>query len=104
MCGSTTSPATIGCFIALIPQVIFSLISLIGIVTLFMILIGAFRYITAAGDEKQLDEARKVLVYASVGLVVVVFSFFIISLLYQFTGVTCGFPSVSSSGTITWCQ
>lgn len=102
MCGSSTSPASIACLISVIPQIIGSVVSLVGAVTLFMILIGAFRYITAGGDEKQLDEARKVLVYASVGLVVVFFSSFIVSLIYKFTGITCGFPSVSG-GTINWC-
>ena len=103
MCGDKNNPATIACLISVLPQIIYSIVSLVGVITLFMILIGAFRYITAAGDEKQLDEARKVLVYASVGLVVVFFSFFIVSIIYKFTGITCGFPSVSS-GTITWCQ
>ncbi len=103
MCGDKNNPAAIACLISALPQIIYSVVSLVGVVTLFMILIGAFRYITAAGDEKQLDEARKVLVYASVGLVIVFFSFFIVSLIYKFTGITCGFPSVSG-GTITWCQ
>ena len=104
MCGDKNNPAAIACLFSVIPQIIYSVVSLVGVITLFMILIGAFRYITAAGDEKQLDEARKVLVYASVGFVVVVFSFYIVSLIYNFTGITCGFPSVSSSGVITWCQ
>lgn len=86
---ASSSPATLSCFLTLIPLVVNSLFNLIGAVTLFMMMLGGFRYITAGGDEKQLDEARKILVYAAAGLAVVIFSFFILNLISIITGVSC---------------
>ncbi len=92
--------ASIGCVFSLLPNLISALFSFIGVVTLFMILVGAFRYITAGGDEKQLEEARKVLIYAAIGLGVVVFSFFIMNVLFKLLGITCLVPTVNGSGVI----
>lgn len=47
---------------------IFSII--IGIVAVIMIMVGGFRYITAAGDSSRLSGARNTIVFAIVGLVV----------------------------------
>lgn len=55
---------------------IFSVI--VGIVAVVMILVGGFRYITSSGDSAKLTSARNTIVYALIGLVIVVFAQFIV--------------------------
>lgn len=42
----------------------------IGIVAVIMIMVGGFKYITAAGDSGQINSAKSTILYAIVGLVV----------------------------------
>lgn len=51
-----------------------------GIVILFLI-IGGIYYITAAGDQKQIEEAKKIITYAVIGLVVILVSYSIVTTL-----------------------
>jgi len=70
--------------------IISGLISLIigfaGLVFFAMLVIGGFRYLTAGGDEKAAQEARKTLTNAGVGLIIIVAAFLIAQLLFQVFG------------------
>lgn len=55
-----------------------SLIAAAGIAALVMIIVGGFRYSTAAGDEKAMKDAQKTISYAVMGLVLAVAAYFII--------------------------
>ncbi|MCS7092755.1 MAG: pilin [Patescibacteria group bacterium] len=57
-----------------------------GIVLFIYLLIGGFKYITSGGDPQQAGAAKNTITYAIGGLVVIVFSFFIINLIATFTG------------------
>ena len=46
----------------------------VGIVAVFMIIIGGFKYITSGGDANASKAARSTIIYAIVGLVVVAFA------------------------------
>ncbi len=46
----------------------------VGVVAVVMIIVGGFKYVTAAGDSNKLTSARNTLTYAIIGLVVVAFS------------------------------
>jgi len=43
----------------------------IGFVSIIMIMIGGFRYITSAGDSNSTSAAKNTILYAVIGLVVV---------------------------------
>lgn len=60
-----------------------------GAITILAILYAAVRHILSGGDPKQVEGARKILTYAIIGLIVILSSFFIISLIGTITGVTC---------------
>lgn len=60
-----------------------------GIVAVFFIIWGGFKYIRSAGDPKQADGARQTITYAIIGLIIIFLSYFIISLIAQVTGVKC---------------
>ncbi len=47
---------------------------LVGVVAVLMIIFGGYKYITGAGDTNKYAEARKTIIYALVGLVLVAVS------------------------------
>lgn len=68
---------------------IFSLI--VGAVSVIMIIIGGFRYITSGGESSNVSGAKNTLIYAIVGLVIVVFAQIIVQfVLAKTTNATLG--------------
>ena len=57
-----------------------------GIVLFFMLIIGGFKYITAGGDPKGIEGARKTLTYAIAGMVLIALSYLILRFIESFTG------------------
>jgi len=53
-----------------IGAVINILSTVVGIAAVVMIIIGGFRYITAAGDSSKITSARNTIIYALVGVVI----------------------------------
>lgn len=62
------------------------LLAIAGLVFFTMLLMGGFRYLTAGGDEKATQEARKSLTNAFIGLIIIVASFLITQLLFAVFG------------------
>jgi len=58
-----------------------------GLLFFLYLLFGAFKYMTAGGDDKAVQEAKKALTHASVGLGIVVFSYFIAEILSVVLGI-----------------
>jgi hypothetical protein len=63
-------------------------LALAGIVLFVMLLSGGFKYITAGGDPKGIEGAKKTLTYAIAGIVLVALAFLIIQFIESFTGAT----------------
>ncbi|MFC1640781.1 hypothetical protein ACFL2D_01885 [Patescibacteria group bacterium] len=61
--------------------IVFDVINWILIITgafaILMLIIGGFRYITSAGNDKQVQAAKTTMTYAIVGLVIVLLSYVI---------------------------
>lgn len=79
--------ATFKCIQPLFTNVITALFSLAGVVALFLIIYSGIKFITSTGDPKQVEGARKTLTYAVIGLLVILFSFFIVNVISGITGV-----------------
>jgi hypothetical protein len=58
------------------------------ILSLFFLIFGGIKWTTSSGDKAKLDSARKTIIYALVGLIISFLSFFIISIIGSFFGVT----------------
>lgn len=43
---------------------------ILGVIAVFAIIYGGYLYMTAAGNPEQVDKAKKVLIYAIIGIVV----------------------------------
>jgi hypothetical protein len=53
---------------------------IVGTLAVLFLIIGAFRYLTAAGNEEATEAAKKMMVQAVVGLVIVILSFAVITI------------------------
>jgi len=59
----------------------------LGILAVIIILIGGFKWMTAAGNEEQIEDAKKVLIAGIIGLVIILGSWAIASfVITQFGG------------------
>src|SRR3989339_965715 len=71
-------------------QVVNILLGFLGIIAVVIILLGGFKWMTAAGDEGKVDEAKKLIGAGVIGLVVILSAYglalFIIDKLYTATG------------------
>jgi cytochrome bd-type quinol oxidase subunit 2 len=63
---------------------IFSVI--VGIVAVFMIIVGGLRYITSGGDSSKVNSAKNTILYAIIGLVVVALAQVIVGFVVQRLG------------------
>ncbi|HYK08834.1 MAG TPA: hypothetical protein VEW42_05035, partial [Candidatus Eisenbacteria bacterium] len=79
---------TLACIPALYKLALGIAINLIGIVSLFMIIFAGIKYTTSGGG-KQVEEAKNILTYAIIGLVVALLAVFIIHTVAGLTGVGC---------------
>ena len=78
---------TLKWFESLFGNVVTVILGLGGIVLFIMLLSGGFKYITAGGDPKGIEEAKKTLTYAIGGMVLLAMAFLILRFIQEFTGV-----------------
>lgn len=81
--------ATIGCIPPLIANLVYWLVLLVGTIAVIFIIIGGIRFIVSGGDAKKLEGARKTVVFAVLGLIIVFLSFFIVNFIASTTGIGC---------------
>lgn len=73
-------------------------LGLVGAIALAMIVYGGFLYITAAGDQKQIEKAKIVIIYAVIGIVVIGVSYALVQFVVGAFNGTSG--SGSSNGSV----
>ncbi|MBI2028660.1 MAG: hypothetical protein HYT07_03550 [Candidatus Levybacteria bacterium] len=81
--------ATLSCIPAVFLNIINALLMFVGITSLVFIIFSGYKYMHSAGDPKVLESARNTLIFAIVGLLLVLFSFFIRNLIFEVTQVPC---------------
>lgn len=81
--------ASLSCVPYLIQNIISAALAFGGVVAIFLIIWGGYKYIRSAGDPKQAEGAKQTITYAIIGLLIVFLSYFIISVIAQLTGVGC---------------
>ncbi|KKR19821.1 MAG: hypothetical protein UT48_C0029G0007 [Parcubacteria group bacterium GW2011_GWE2_39_37] len=59
---------------AIAATVINTMMGFLGIIAVVLILIGGFKWMTAAGNEEKISEAKKLLAAAAIGLVIILAS------------------------------
>ena len=68
-------------------NLIASILGFVAIVLLVMLITGGFKIMTAGGDPKAMESAKKTITMAVAGLLVILFGFIILALVSEFTGV-----------------
>lgn len=68
---------------AILQQIAGSLIYIAGPIAVLMIAIGGFRYVIAHGEQSQMDEAKKNITWAIIGLLIIIISYAIVDNVIQ---------------------
>lgn len=96
-----TKVATLDCVTIIFSNLQNALLAFAGVTALFFIIYGGIKFILSGGDAKQVEGARKTLTYAIIGLLLILFSIFILNIISQITGVGCirqfGFTNCQTS-------
>lgn len=64
---------------SLVKTIINVLLYLIGIIAVIVIIIGAIRYVTSAGDSSKVKGAKDTILYAVIGLVIAIIAYAIVN-------------------------
>jgi len=72
----------------IIGNVIRAALSLSGSIALLMFVYGGFLWLTSGGNQTQIDKGKKVLVWSTLGVVLIASAFVIVTALFQ--GLTTG--------------
>jgi hypothetical protein len=70
-----------------IKAIINVLLSLVGVVSVIMIIYGGFRYALSGGDENSVKAAKDTILYAVIGLIVAILAFVIVNFVLGIFGV-----------------
>jgi len=54
-------------------------LTLVGLLAVLMLIIGGFRYLTAAGNEEATTKAKNTIIYALIGIVIVILAYAIVA-------------------------
>lgn len=76
--GKSSVGATLRCLPILLNNVVNGFLIFVGAVALFLIIYSGIKFVTSGGDAKKVTEARQIMTYAIIGVVVVLSSFAII--------------------------
>ena len=80
---------TLRCFPSLIHNIINFGFSIAGTVALIFIIYSGFKMIRSSGDPKQFDSGRQTLIYAIIGLLVVILAAAIVNFISVVANVPC---------------
>lgn len=69
--------------VAIIGNIIRAMLGVVGAVTLLMFLYGGFMLIFSAGEQEKLEKGRKTLIWAIIGLAIVLSSYSILSYVFK---------------------
>lgn len=69
------------CLEGIFDNLLSKVVVLVGIGSFLMLMVGGFKYITAGGDMKAIDTAKKTITYAVLGFIITVIIYFIFSVI-----------------------
>ncbi len=68
-----------GSFRSLALTIVNFFLTFLGLIAVVMIIYGGFLYVTAAGNQEKIESAKKIIMYAVIGIVVILLSFAIVN-------------------------
>jgi hypothetical protein len=88
-CTRSGGIATLSCIPIVFKNIINSAFMLAGIVGVFFIVFAGIKFLTSGGDPVRVEQARRTMTYAIIGLVLILLSFVIIKLIANVTSTEC---------------
>jgi glucose uptake protein GlcU len=88
-CVTKDGVATLDCAAVIFSNVLVALVMFAGLIALIMFIFGSFKLLSSRGDPKKIQGAKNNFTYGLLGLVVVIFSYAILSIISIATGVPC---------------
>jgi len=85
---ASAQPTTCGAFLILVTKIGNMLQAFVGAVAIIMILVAAFKYITAGDDAQKVKSAHLTITYAVVGIAVGILAFFSVEIIESIIGGT----------------
>ena len=77
------NPISTSDFAKIVENTLLWLLSVAGVITIFMLVVGGIMYMTAGGDEQKVATAKKVITWTIIGLGLILISYSIIAVLDQ---------------------
>lgn len=68
----------------LILTIINIILALAGLIAVLILIIGGFRYVTSFGNEEAVEKAKKMIINAVIGIVIIILSFVIVRVVSNF--------------------
>jgi hypothetical protein len=68
-----------GSFRSLALTIVNFFLTFLGLIAVVMIIYGGFLYVSAAGNQEKIESAKKIIMYAVIGIVVILLSFAIVN-------------------------
>lgn len=81
--------ATLNCVPVVITSVTNALFSLAAVTAVFFIVFSGIKFLTSGGDPVKVEQARRTITFAIIGLILVLMSFFIIKLISNVLNTDC---------------
>ncbi|MBI2613953.1 MAG: hypothetical protein HYW62_04215 [Candidatus Levybacteria bacterium] len=81
--------ATLNCVPVIFLNIVSTLLLFAGLTALAMFILAGFKLMNSEGDAKKIEGARNNVIYGIIGLMIVLFSFLLINVISQVTGVEC---------------
>lgn len=69
----------------------------LGLVAVIMVIYGGFLYVTAGGEQENVDKGKKILMYSMIGIILILLSFAIVNTVL---GVASGGAASAGGGTL----
>lgn len=87
--GRTAEIATLRCLPVVFGNLVNAALIFVGTIAVILIVYAGIRFVTSGGDQKKVAQARQIITYALIGLVLVLSSFAIIAIIAYTTGTEC---------------
>lgn len=85
----TEKIASLDCVPIVFENLVRAALMFAGVIALIFIILSGIKMITSGGDPKAIGAAKQTLTFAIIGLVIILFSFLIISTIGYITGTQC---------------
>ena len=86
---AATKVPTLRCLPVVFHNTVSALLMFVGITAVFFIILAGFKFATSGGDQKKIQDARKIITFAILGVILVLLSFTIINYIGYATNTNC---------------